>query len=165
MRLYVASSWKNKFYPDMVERLRAAGFYVLDWRNPPPPLTGFSWSEIDPTWRAWDAEGYRDGLEHPRAQQGFQSDLGMMEQADACVCLLPCGRSAHLEAGWFIGKGTPVIFFWPEPQEAELMVLLAPRIGGMLPVTGDEGELLAMLHVLYTGGRMPEWEQRVRGEQ
>lgn len=153
MKVYVASSWKNEHYPDMVARLRAAGLDVLDWRNP-PDRSGFSWSEVDPEWRTWDVEDYRDGLEHQRAQAGFRSDLGMMEQADACVCLLPCGRSAHLEAGWFIGKGKPVIFYWPVKQEAELMVLLAPRIGGLLPVTGDEGELLALL---YTAGRTGEW--------
>jgi hypothetical protein len=37
--------------------------------------------------------------------------------------LLPCGRSAHLEAGWMRGAGKKVIaFIWPEERiEPELM--------------------------------------------
>jgi hypothetical protein len=38
--------------------------------------------------------------------------------------VLPCGRSAHTEAGWMKGAGKKVIVYIPEMQEAELMYKL-----------------------------------------
>lgn len=39
---------------------------------------------------------------------------------DTCVLVLPCGRSAHTEAGWFAGRGLKTIVYMPEKQEPEL---------------------------------------------
>ena len=47
-----------------------------------------------------------------------------MESCDACVLVLPCGRSAHTEAGWFAGCGKKVIDYIPTKQEPELMYKL-----------------------------------------
>lgn len=44
-----------------------------------------------------------------------------MKRADACVLLLPCGNSAHLEAGWFAGQRKPVAVLCWELREPELM--------------------------------------------
>ena len=33
-RIYVASSWRNKYFPEVVDALRAAGHQVYDFRNP-----------------------------------------------------------------------------------------------------------------------------------
>ena len=46
-----------------------------------------------------------------------------MQWADACVLVLPCGRSAHLELGWFVGQGkaTCVLHKADDPIEPELM--------------------------------------------
>ncbi len=46
-----------------------------------------------------------------------------MKAADICVLCLPCGRSAHLEAGWMKGAGKKVIaYIHPgEGIESELM--------------------------------------------
>ena len=43
--IYVASSWRNKFQPTIVERLRADGFDVYDFRNPGPGGTGLDFQE------------------------------------------------------------------------------------------------------------------------
>jgi len=48
--------------------------------------------------------------------------------------VLPCGRSAHLEAGWTAGNGTPLILYATEPQEPELMY----RMADALCATQDE---------------------------
>ena len=50
-----------------------------------------------------------------------------MEWADTCVLVLPCGRSAHLEAGWFKGRGKRLIVLL-EDMEPELMALMADRL-------------------------------------
>ena len=47
-----------------------------------------------------------------------------MESCDVCVLLLPCGRSAHTEAGGFAGRGKKVIVHIPVKQEPELMYRL-----------------------------------------
>ena len=40
------------------------------------------------------------------------------------MLVLPCGRSAHTEAGWLAGKGKRTVVYIPEMQEAELMYML-----------------------------------------
>ena len=50
--------------------------------------------------------------------------VSAIERADVCVLVLPCGRSAHAEAGWMKGKGKKTIVYMPEKQEAELMYRL-----------------------------------------
>lgn len=125
MRIYVASSWRNDAaYPAVVVQLRRAGHDVYDFRNPRPGDFGFHWSEIDPTWESWDAGRFRQALEDPIAVAGFASDFDAMRWAEAFVLVLPCGRSAHLEAGWAIGAGKPTAVLLAD-GEPELMYLLA----------------------------------------
>jgi len=128
-RIYLASSWRNKHQPMMVALLRDHGHEVYDFRNPPNGVPGFAWSEIDPDWQAWSADEYRRLLTtHPIAASGYVSDLRGMEWADTCVLLLPCGRSAHLEAGWFCGRGKRCLILIQNGEEPELMALLATDI-------------------------------------
>jgi hypothetical protein len=122
MKIYVASSWRNQFQQGVVAHLRNAGFEVYDFKNPKPGDRGFHWSEIDPGWQMWDAEQFRESLAHPIAQLGFASDFIAMEAADACVLVLPCGRSAHLEAGYFAGH-----------PSKRLVILLGPGIQIKVP--------------------------------
>lgn len=124
MRLYVASSWRNAHYPAVVEGLRQAGFDVYDFRNPGPDKPPFKWEFVSPDWLEWTPQEYRDNLEHPLSKAQFANDIEAMESCDACVLVLPCGRSAHTEAGWFAGRGKKVIVYIPEKQEPELMYKL-----------------------------------------
>jgi hypothetical protein len=104
-RIYVASSWRNPFQQEVVAWLREVGHEVYDFRNPRPGDDGFHWSDIDPAWQSWSPLQYRKALKHPIAAAGFESDFSAMRRADICVLVLPCGRSAHLEAGWMAGSG------------------------------------------------------------
>lgn len=137
-RIYVASSWRNAFQPSVVEMLRFEGHDVYDFRNPFSGLSGFQWSELDANWEKWTARDYRDKLlTHPRAAQGYVNDLRAMEWADTCVMVLPCGNSAHIEAGWMAGRGKHTIIYIPEGTEfkPDLMYLCADHI------VVDENEL------------------------
>ena len=129
-RIYVASSWRNKQYPEILKALLDEGHTVYDFRNPANGIEGFHWSEIDPEWKSWSPEEYRNNLlRHPIAARGFMSDKRAMEWADTCVLVLPCGRSAHLEAGWFCGAGKRcLILLSGNDFEPELMNLLATDI-------------------------------------
>lgn len=127
MKLYVASSWRNQIQQQIVEVLRNEGHEVYDFKNPEPGNNGFHWSEIDPEWKAWDPEIFRKALTHPIANAGFASDMKALKECDACVLVLPSGRSAHLEAGYAIGAGKPTIVLLQE-GEPELMYKMTPFV-------------------------------------
>ena len=120
MNIYVASSWRNNHQQHVVATLRALGHDVYDFQDP-PGKTGFHWSDIDRDWEKWSTEEYRKALNNPIAIEGFNSDFNAMQAADACILVLPCGRSAHTEAGWMKGSGKPVFIYAPEQEEPELM--------------------------------------------
>lgn len=110
MKIYVASSWRNPYQPNVVEILRLAGHEVYDFRHPPGgEHLGFSWSDVDLRWTEWKTGDYINALDNPIAQAGFDSDFEAMQWADLFVLVLPCGRSAHLETGWAVGQGKPTI--------------------------------------------------------
>ena len=128
MKIYVASSWRNSYQPEVVSVLREQGHEVYDFRNPAPGDNGFHWSELDEKWQDWSPENFRDALNDPIAVDGFNSDASALKSSDCCVLVLPSGRSAHLEAGFMAGMGKPLIIFIPEPCEPELMYSFARKI-------------------------------------
>lgn len=122
-KIYLASSWKNgPIINGVANKLRSVGHEVYDFTNP-PGRTGFSWDEIDTRWKDWDLEDYKKAINNPIAEAGFKSDFDAMKWADTCILILPCGRSAHTEAGWFAGQGKKVIVLYTgyEPITPELM--------------------------------------------
>lgn len=134
MRIYVASSWRNDYQPDAVRALREVDHEVYDFRNPAATSKGFHWSQIDPAWREWGPLEFIDGLNHPLAEQGFAADIAAMKRADACVLVMPCGRSAHLKAGFFVGAGKPLLILLSD-GEPKLMYRMADGLfSGMGPL-------------------------------
>src|SRR3989338_3444636 len=118
MKIYVASSWRNPYQQHVVESLRLAGHDVYDFKHPDPQdpdNKGFSWSEIDPAWKTWSPKTFRKALAHPIAAGGFRLDMHALDHCDACVLVMPCGRSAHLELGYAAGaKKLTVVLLAPE---------------------------------------------------
>lgn len=138
-RIYVASSWRNAYQPGVVKLLESNGHQVYDFRNP-PGKAGFQWKNIEEGWQEWDMPRYRELLTTtPNAAFGYVADYRAMQWADTCVLVLPCGRSAHLEAGYFNGASKRLIIYIPEPIEPDLMYLMANKI------VLTEAELLAEL--------------------
>src|SRR6266446_8879904 len=105
MNIYVASSWRNTLQPELVILLRQAGHEVYDFRHPAPGNEGFHWEAIDPQWQQWTPQQYREALQHPIAQAGYALDMAALTACDACVLVLPSGRSASYEFGRAIGAG------------------------------------------------------------
>ena len=135
MNIYVASSWRNDFQPATVRALAEAGHRVYDFRHPGVDDSDFHWSGISKGWRGWSLVDFVKALRHDLAVDGFDKDMTGMLIADACVMVLPCGRSAHLEAGWFVGKGRKLYIYVPQDLsdrgdlwEAELMYKMADGI-------------------------------------
>ena len=130
--IYVASSWRNKYFPEVVRRLREEGHDVYDFRNPPHGGSGFRWTDVDENAPNWTFAQYAAGLRHPLAERQFAADLEALRESDVCVLVLPCGRSAHTEAGWMAGAGKKVVAFIPEMVEPELMYKLFDAVVGTL---------------------------------
>lgn len=131
MKLYVASSWRNTYYDSVVKALIVAGHEVYDFKHPEPDNKGFSWLEVDKEWQTWTPWQFVHGLMHPAAEKGFTLDMDALNACEGCVLVLPSGRSAHLEAGYAIGKSKPTFILMPpdsDPVEPELMYKMATAI-------------------------------------
>lgn len=120
-KIYVASSWRNTLQPVVVALLRSQGHDVYDFRNPVPGDQGFSWAEIDPKWENWTPKEYREALTHPAARRGYRNDITALAECDACLLVLPSGRSASWEFGYAAGEGKICAVYMPEKCEPELM--------------------------------------------
>ena len=47
--------------------------------------------------------------------------MAALRNADAVVCVMPCGRSAHLELGYAIGTGKLTYLVWDLQDEPDVM--------------------------------------------
>jgi hypothetical protein len=125
MRIYVASSWRNPRVDQVVQVLRDAGHDVYNFKE-----HGFGWLQLaagDP--KTWTPARFRELLEHPRAIEGFHSDLAALNGCEACVLVLPCGRSAHLELGLAVGNCSFTAVLLDDPlSEPELMYRMCDAI-------------------------------------
>lgn len=65
--IYLASSWRNAQYQQVLELLRAAGHEVYDFRNPTPGERGFSWDQLDPNWQGWTPRQFMLAMESSRS--------------------------------------------------------------------------------------------------
>lgn len=121
MKIYVATSWRNEFQPDVVRWLRDDGHDVYDFRGE----EGFSWREVDEDWAKWTPSQYMRGLKHSCAERGFKRDMDALNWCEVCVYVMPCGPSASMEMGYARGQEKLVIAFIPALREPDLMVKMA----------------------------------------
>lgn len=99
LKIYLASSWRNKHYETVLQVLRFQGYETYDFKHPEDQsLSGFSWENLHKDVKSWTCEDFKQNLHHPEATNAFEKDFRAMHEADYCVLLLPCGRSAHSEA-------------------------------------------------------------------
>lgn len=122
MKLYVASSWRNPIFETVLEQLGKAKIKYHNFKA----KGGFHWSEIDVNWGTWSPSSVIQALSHFKCEEAFKIDFDAMKACDACLLVYPCGKSAHLEAGWFVGQGKRLyVLFDGEP---ELMLKMATFI-------------------------------------
>lgn len=122
-KIYLASSWQNKEYEQVLNTLRLEGYETYDFKHPEnKELSSFDWEKLDKKYNRWTCSDFKKALNHPETIKAFQKDFQAMQEADICVLLLPCGRSAHSEAGWMKGNGKKVfILDLSENPKPELM--------------------------------------------
>lgn len=137
-RFYVASSWRNtERLNQVVQGLRSQSHEVYDFRE---ANAVFNWSQINEKWdRAnpiLNAKEIQMALVSDFAIGAFANDLQGLEECDHLVLIMPCGRSAHLELGWFIGQGKQVSLILADNEKPDLMHLLV-GIGNIYSTIND----------------------------
>jgi nucleoside 2-deoxyribosyltransferase len=104
VKIYIASSWKlSSFLFELADNLRSAGHEVdlFCESSGDRYVYVFDYREIE-NYQNMNGIAF---MKQPRTIRAFQEDKKWIDWADAVVMMLPCGRSAHLEAGYAVGKG------------------------------------------------------------
>lgn len=81
-------------------------------------------------------------LDDPRTQRAFIEDKKWIDWAEAVVMLHPCGKSAHLEAGYAKGRGK-LLYMWGKWPKGEFDVMY-----GFADRLFDEDELEELREIL-----------------
>lgn len=122
--VYIASSWRNPYVLDTWNMLQAVGIEAYNFKD----AEGFHWSDIDPKYEGVggpdsrvNTSEYKRMLKSPVARKGFARDMEALERATHLVLVLPCGKSAHLEAGWAVGQDLNVACMTMGNLQPELM--------------------------------------------
>lgn len=130
-RVYLIGSLRNPLVPELGALLRSKGFDVFDcWHAAGP--------EADDYWQRYTAargQTYDEALRDYPAQHVFQYDKRHLTASDIAVLVMPAGKSAHLELGFFIGRrealGLPtngVIYLPDPPDRYDAMYAFASKV-------------------------------------
>lgn len=118
------AGWEPDYDPhDDRETWRHRGGYAMCSGNVRSGSSGMATpSATKPKGSDWEqVDEYLRMVQHPRAIEGYESDLAAMQRADTFVMVLPCGKSAHLELGYAWGAGKRTAILLEDPVEPELM--------------------------------------------
>ena len=91
MRIYVASSWRNKLQPEVVAVLQRYDHDVYNFRNPSPEDTGFRWTDCGGDWEMTEGPDGRPMvnsvnftklLQSARAVDGYMHDIRALRECE-----------------------------------------------------------------------------------
>ena len=131
MKIYIASSWSNPFLDDIVSILSDRNHEVHDFRTngstrpAPPPLPDGSLDNV------------MSYLHLPFTQSRYQRHCEALVEAEVLLCVLPCGRSAHVELGMALGLSIPVVLVH-DGIEPDLMHLGVDAVASLDPPGAGE---------------------------
>ena len=116
--VYIIGSLNNPTIIEVANKLHEAGIEEFaQWMCSGP--------EADQHWKHYGKQrgwSYTEILKSAFVQTAFNFDFDHMKKADSCVLVMPAGKSAHCELGWFIGSGRKgYILFDGEPDRPDLM--------------------------------------------
>lgn len=120
--IYLIGSMRNPKVPVIAKELRSWGLEIFDdWYSPG--------KNADDEWQAYEASRgrtYKEALAGEHAETVFNFDKRHLDEAEAAILLAPCGKSAHIELGYMIGKGKPAYVLMPgEPERYDIMYKFA----------------------------------------
>jgi nucleoside 2-deoxyribosyltransferase len=132
MIIYAASSWAATEHEAVAEACSGRGFSFLNYRDNNVVLG--------------PAPGPSEFAKSPEARARYEADCAMIRGADAVVLILAtgrAGRSSHIEAGYALGIGKPLIILAdPDEPAVETGYCGAAAIARNIP------EMLAALNAL-----------------
>ncbi len=113
LNIYLASSWDNLAQvQETTKLLRAHAHQVYDFTE--------QGRSAGPHWpKKGEAVPYgqlAQLYQLPDPTMTFTRDMQALDRATALVCILPCGRSAHLELGYAIARGIITVILTPPTQ-------------------------------------------------
>lgn len=112
MKLYTASSWKNEnLVKDVAEMLRAWGHEVYCFCEDGAGQHIFEWGNVITP----DDDGITC-LDTADSRLAFKIDKNGLDWAEGLILINPCGRDAHLEAGYMKGKGGKLFIMGTFPR-------------------------------------------------
>jgi len=128
-RIYIASSWKNAdILPPFAVTLEIWGNEVDCFCREDTGRFVFSFRDID---NAENIDQF-DMMKTPQCRKAFAEDKKWLDWADTVIMVLPCGRSAHLEAGYAVGQGKRLVILGEFPKgEWDVMYGFADLLVGL----------------------------------
>ena len=119
MRIYLASSWKNaEIVRLLAEDLRERGHQVYDFTDPKnfiEGIDGFAFDASKEFGKPFSEINWIEFSNCPATEKACLIDKAGMDWANTVILLLPCGRSAHMEAGIGLGQGKLLIIYGELP--------------------------------------------------
>jgi hypothetical protein len=127
-KIYIATSWKNSsFALGVAKDLRSIGHEVDCFCDDSTGRFVFSVKELNGM--PIEELNCITFLKTFEAQKAFREDKKWIEWCDTLVMLLPCGKSAHLEAGYAKGLGKEVVIVGSFPDgDFDVMYGFADRL-------------------------------------
>lgn len=129
MKIYLASSWKNKKeVRELAEQLMVLSFVeVDDFTDPSLGRYVFSWDDLEDEYKnilgkVIPSSSYAQAIkfvQDERAIRAFKEDINQVRGSDVLILILPCGRSAHTEFGYAAAKGKKLIVYAPDGFKTE----------------------------------------------
>lgn len=119
--IYIAGSMRNPKIPLIANELEARTDHeaFAAWHAVGPDADTF-WRDYEMTRRPGIT--MKEAVGGYLAQHTFTFDKFHIDRSDALVMVLPCGRSAHIEAGYSVGQGKPTFaLFEGEPDRFDIM--------------------------------------------
>jgi hypothetical protein len=99
--IYIIGSLRNPVIPEIANDLESIGLEPFaDWWGAGP--------EADDWWKQYNEKRsipYENALQDFAARNVFEFDKRHLDRCDACLLVLPAGKSGHLELGYSIGSG------------------------------------------------------------
>lgn len=123
--IYLIGSLRNPNVPLVAAYLREAGHEVFDEWYAAGPHADDHWRDYEKQ-RGWTFE---QAIRSSKAARNvFQFDKRHLEAAEACVLVLPAGKSGHLELGWMLGRGKPGYVLLDDPDRWDVMYQFATGV-------------------------------------
>lgn len=148
--IYVIGSLRSARPQEVAKALREAGHEVFDDWQAAGPIADDSWRDYERT----RGRSFKEALKGPAARNIFEFDKRYLDAADIAVLVLPAGKSAHLELGYFMPK--PTFILLDDPERWDVMYQFATG------VTDDVGDLIYMIDQANAENKSPNLRKQCR---